>query len=407
MRCLESGKVCAVEVGEGETVLELRHKATEVLRPDTPPVDTEGLPAPAQLLRDTKDAKKVKLGENTTLVCDTGLCSGDTLLAEFICEPDIVEGEWRRDVSYRNFGKAFALSPCRTWCVFVEGDTEGWYGGAGHLLKLDLVRGITRTVTTRAVTCIALTSLHIVCAFAEDCSVEWLDSATFKSHRTKQTLAGRVWMLSASENSNHVLASTDKGMLVLGPVSEDAVPGRTYLAVLSPCGGWVATSCNSYGIMRFGETRRPPSVLWDMKSVVLNIPFKAPLFSPDSRLLAVYYSKELRVYGTARRNLVRKFRHAPPMDEDNDYIVHITFSACSRYIFSSTRSSVVRWDVLLSEGQRVDTNTIVFAVSSDMQFSVCISMDLTDKRLLIEKVKMAPNSVVRVPRKPFEGCACC
>ena len=392
MRCLESGKVCAVEVGEGETVLELRHKATEVLLPDTPPVDTEGLPAPAQLLRDTKDANKVKLGENTTLVRDTGLCSGDTLLAEFTGEPDIVEGEWRRDVQHSNYGKAFTLSPCRTWCAFVDGDT-------GHLLKVDLVRGTTTTVTTRRVSCIALTSLHIVCAFAEDSSVEWLDSTTFTSLRTVQTQAFLVRALSASESSNHVLAATDKGMLMLGPVScEDAVRGTTYLAVLSPCGGWVATSYSSYGIMRFGERSRRPSVLWDRKSLIFNV----PLFSPDSRLLAVYFDKELRVFDTERRDLVRKFRHPSS-------ILHFTWSACSRYIFSSTSSEVVlRWDVLVGERQRVDTRSIVLAVSTDMLFSVCrLTEQHGEWRLLIEKVKMVPNTVARVPREPLEGCACC
>ena len=402
MTCVLSGNVHIVEVEEGATVLDVRERVGEVLQ----------LGALPQLWQQGGEGR-VLLGGDGDAVSGTGLCSGDTLLAERTEVPHIedVSASWN---SPQNLGyceeRIVALSPGGRYCLKHRNPA------GSELVLRDLIAG-TSTIVARLAphevpTAVAMISEQHF-AYLTDTSVHIMSR-----ERTEEQVSftpaldccGKLLSMTGAPERVVVGCQCSVRVLSLEGVCLARAEVPAFRVTVSPCARWVA--CLNTGLQLLDLetlslvklfTVPEQSGPWSLQS--------APAFSPCSGLVALSHSDEVYVCSVEDGQIRHRF-------SGTHY--GASFSTCGGYVLSSDScEGLKRYNLAtgISDVIHKEKWTIYwFVVSRNMKTVVYSDVNELFVRTIVSP-ESAPTSVpTSVPTSERQhpqsqsrdkGCQCC
>ena len=318
MTCVLSGNVHIVEVEEGATVLDVRERVGEVLQ----------LGALPQLWQQGGEGR-VLLGGDGDAVSGTGLCSGDTLLAEVrtkVPRIEDVSASWKspQDLGYCEDHLA-ALSPGGRYCLKYYN-----FNDPGKLIQKDLVTG-TSTIVARLAphevpTAVAMISEQHF-AYLTDTSVHIMST-----ERTEEQVSftpaldccGRLLSMTGAPERVVVGCRCSVRVFSLEGVCLAHAEVPAFHVTVSPCARWVACLHNGLKLLDL-ETLSLVKVFAVPVMNVSGVRKYAPAFSPCSGLVAHSYSDVVYVCSVEDGQIRHRF-------SGTHYAV--SFSTCGGYVLS-------------------------------------------------------------------------
>ena len=414
MTCVLSGNVHIVEVEEGATVLDVRERVGEVLQ----------LGALPQLWQQGGEGR-VLLGGDGDAVSGTGLCSGDTLLAEVRTEVshiDDVSASWK---SPRYLGyckdRIVALSPGGRYCLKYEKLSEG------KLIQTDLVTGTPTTVAHLAphevATAVAMISEQHF-AYLTDTSVHIMSTESTEeqvSFTPALDCCGKLLSMTGAPERVVVGCQCSVRVFSLEGVCLARAEVPACHVTVSPCARWVA--CLNTGLQLLDlETLFLVKVFTVPEQSGNRVLQSAPAFSPCSGLVALSHGSVVYVCSVEDGQIRHRF------SGQKKFVSHISFSMCGGYVLSCDgEESLRRWnlatricDIILKERWGI----YWFAVSRSMKTAVCVDLSQLFVRTLVSPLR-PPRSVPAPPAPPApsasqtqqqrrpqsqsrdKGCQCC
>ena len=400
MTCVLSGNVHIVEVEEGATVLDVRERVGEVLQ----------LGALPQLWQQGGEGR-VLLGGDGDAVSGTGLCSGDTLLAEVRTEVPHIEVPTIEDVSAswkspQDLGSCeghlVALSPGGRYCLKYYN-----FNDSGKLIQKDLVTG-TSTIVARLAphdvpTAVAMISdQHF--AYLTDTSVHIMSTESTEeqvSFTPALDCCGKLLSMTGAPERVVVGCRCSVRVLSLEGVCLARAEVPAFRVTVSPCARWVA--CLNTGLQLLDlETLSLVKVFtvpeqsgpWSLQS--------APAFSPCSGLVALSPSDEVYVCSVEDGQIRHRF-------SGTHYAA--SFSTCGGYVLSYECEGLKRYNLVtgISEMIHKEKWTIYwFVVSRNMKTVV-----YSDVNELFVRTICFPQSTPTSQRQLTQsqsrdkGCQCC
>ena len=319
-----------LEIGEAELVKGLHEKYLGSLAtPDTktpPPFDLFW-PDGSVFLFDDED-----------LVSTTGLCSGDLLIAEptpqeTTASPTTPAGPsvWTAATYPIRFGRT-ALSPCGHRLA---------HGSAFYSEGLSVTHLATSSTSTvissGKIQTMALLSDHLAYSLRGSTTLQILDASYDLAYDLQ--CGSRVRSVAATPDEKHIVVGCEGDLQVFSVATGECVrrmSGEVWEAGISPCGRWIATRLAVYSFGELEEVFRIGAGPRDRSS------YCVPAFSPCSNFVAVPgKGNSVAVFAAeANGQLLHTFT------SHTDTISSLSFSECSRYVFSSSWDrKVLRWDL--------------------------------------------------------------
>ena len=410
MTCVLSGDVHIVEVEEGATVLDVRERVGEVLQVGALP----------QVWRQGGEGR-VLLGGDGDAVSGTGLCSGDTLLAEVRMEvPHIedVSASWK---SPQNLGlctgRLVCLSPGGRCCLHFD-DPEG-----SRLILTDLVAGTSTTVARLAphdvATAVAMISEQHF-AYLTDTSVHIMSTeSTEEQVSIFPALDCCGELLSMTGAPERVVVGCQCSVRVFsleGVCLARADVPACYVTV-SPCARWVACSLTSLQLLDL-QTLSLVKVFTIPKLSGGRALQCAPAFSPCSGWVAISSQKVVYVCSTEDGPIRHRCEH-------DKFVSQVSFSMCGGYMFSCNKEGLYRWnldtgkgDLIYDRGQQWGVHWCV--VSCSMKTAVFTDINELFVRTIAPSSESTPEGASvsasvsqrqqrRHPQSQSrdKGCQCC
>ena len=408
MTCVLSGNVHIVEVEEAATVLDVRERVGEVLQ----------LGALPQLWQQGGEGR-VLLGGDGDAVSGTGLCSGDTLLAEVRTEvPHIedVSASWK---SPQNLGdcekRIVALSSGRRYCLRFD-KTAG-----DKIIQTDLVTGTSTTITRLApddvATAVAMISEQHF-AYLTDTSVHIMSTESTEeqvSFTPALDCCGKLLSMTGAPERVVVGCQCSVRVFSLEGVCLARAEVPACHVTVSPCARWVA--CLHTGLQLLDlETLSLVKVFTVPEQSGRRVLQCAPAFSPCSGLVALSHRSVVFVCSVEDGQIRHRF------SGQEQFVSHISFSMCGGYVLSCDgEESLRRWN--LATGicdiiHRERWGIYWFAVSRSMRTVVCVDVNECFVRSLASPLSpprsaAAPSaSQTQQQRRPQsqsrdKGCQCC
>ena len=388
--CVLSGNVHIVEVEEGATVLDVRERVGEVLQ----------LGALPQLWQQGGEGR-VLLGGDGDAVSGTGLCSGDTLLAEVRTEvPDIedVSASWK---SPQHLGDCknhiVALSPGRRYCLYFNNSA------GGELIQTNLVTGTSTTVARLAphivATAVAMISEQHF-AYLTDTSVHIMSTESTEeqvSFTPALDCCGKLLSMTGAPERVVVGCQCSVRVFSLEGVCLARAEVPACHVTVSPCARWVA--CLNTGLQLLDlETLSLVKVFTVPEQSVRCFLQCAPAFSPCSGLGALSHGSVVFVCSVEDGQIRHRF------SGHERSVSYISFSMCGGYVLACDgEESLRRWS--LATGicdiiHNANWGIFWFAVSRSMKTVVCADLD----EVFVRTCKK-PRSVPAAPKD--KGCQCC
>ena len=404
MTCVLSGNVHIVEVEEGATVLDVRERVGEVLQ----------LGALPQLWQQGGEGR-VLLGGDGDAVSGTGLCSGDTLLAEVRTEVPHIEdisASWK---SPQNLGyckqRIVALSPGGRYCLYFK------HRAGKELIQTDLVTGTSTTIARLAphivATAVAMISEQHF-AYLTDTSVHIMSTESTEeqvSFTPALDCCGKLLSMTGAPERVVVGCQCSVRVFSLEGVCLARAEVPAFHVTVSPCARWVACLHTGLQLLDLETlslvkvfTVPEQSVFWSLQP--------APAFSPCSGLVALSHRHVVYVCSVEDGQIRHCFsgHHAT--------VSHIAFSMCGGYVLSCDgEESLRRWSLATGICDIIHNATwgiYWFAVSRNMKTAV-----YADVNELFVKTLGSPRSAPAPPashsqqqRRPQsqsrdKGCQCC
>ena len=404
MTCVLSGNVHIVEVEEGATVLDVRERVGEVLQ----------LGALPQLWQQGGEGR-VLLGGDGDAVSGTGLCSGDTLLAEVRTEvPHIedVSASWKSPQHLGDYEKRIvALSSGRRYCLRFD-KTAG-----DKIIQTDLVTGTSTTVARLAphivATAVAMISEQHF-AYLTDTSVHIMSTESTEeqvSFTPALDCCGKLLSMTGAPERVVVGCRCSVRVFSLEGVCLARAEVPACHVTVSPCARWVA--CLHTGLQLLDlETLSLVKVFTVPVQSVLWFLQPAPAFSPCSGLVALSHGSVVFVCSVEDGQI----RHRLSGHERS--VSYISFSMCGGYVLSCDRGeSLRRWNLATGICDIIHNETwgiYWFAVSRSMKTAVCAGVcDISVRTLASPRSAPAPSaSQTQQQRRPQsqsrdKGCQCC
>ena len=403
MTCVLSGNVHIVEVEEGATVLDVRERVGEVLQ----------LGALPQLWQQGGEGR-VLLGGDGDAVSGTGLCSGDTLLAEVRTEVPHIEVPTIEDVSAswkspQNLGfckkRVVALSPGGRYCLkyYNFSDPAG-----GRLIQTDLVTGTSTTVARLALhevpTAVAMISEQHF-AYLTDTSVHIMSTESTEeqvSFTPALDCCGKLLSMTGAPERVVVGCRCSVRVFSLEGVCLARAEVPAFRVTVSPCARWVA--CLNTGLQLLDlETLSLVKVFAVPVMGVNRILQPAPAFSPCSGLVARSYSDEVYVCSVEDGQIRHRF-------SGTHY--GASFSTCGGYVLSYEEcEGLKRYNLATGRDDMIHREkwTIYwFVVSRNMKTVVYSDVNELFVRTICFP-ESTPTSERQHPQSQSrdKGCQCC
>ena len=403
MTCVLSGNVHIVEVEEGATVLDVRERVGEVLQ----------LGALPQLWQQGGEGR-VLLGGDGDAVSGTGLCSGDTLLAEVRTEvPHIedVSASWKSP-QYPGYCKKriVALSPGGRYCLYFNN------AAGGELIQTDLVTGTSTTIARLAphivATAVAMISEQHF-AYLTDTSVHIMSTESTEeqvSFTPALDCCGKLLSMTGAPERVVVGCQCSVRVFSLVGVCLARAEVPACHVTVSPCARWVA--CLHTGLQLLDLETLSLVKVFTVPTRDSRILQSAPAFSPCSGLVALSDGTVVCVCSVEDGQIRHRF------SGNERSASHIAFSMCGGYVLSGDRAGRLRrW--ILATGicdiiHNAEWGIYWFAVSRSMKTVV-----YADVNELFVKTLGSPRSAPAPPashsqqqRRPQsqsrdKGCQCC
>ena len=405
MTCVLSGNVHIVEVEEGATVLDVRERVGEVLQ----------LGALPQVWRQGGEGR-VLLGDDGDAVSGTGLCSGDTLLAEVkrgaLQVYMDVSASWKSPQNLGRTSRIACLCPGGRYCLNSETP------GGGDLIRTDLVTGTSTTVARLApevvATAVAMMSEQHF-AYLTNTSVHIMSTESTEeqvSFTPALECCGELLSMTGAPESVVVGCECSVRVFSLEGVCLAHAEVPACHVTVSPCARWVA--CLHTGLQ-----------LRDLETLSLVKEFSvpelsgcralqsAPAFSPCSEMLALSYQGGMDVFSVEDGER----RHSCSRHEDYD--THISFSMCGGYVLSCDGEENLRsWNLATGKSDiihRERWGVYWFAVSRSMKAAIFVDVNELFVRTLGSPASApvpAPTPQRQQRRRPQsqakeKGCQCC
>ena len=395
---LTTGEKRVVEVGERETVGELRGRVAVLL----------AVKGTSEVHLHLQDGVRTLLGEDSTPIRGTALCDGDSLWAEVTARNVNAEAQWPHP-QYAVGGKHLAVSPCGRYAVSTYLLFTGIY-------LTDLGTAENTLVIPECAQALAVSSEYIAYTEPTHASQVHLLGRHHGLHPRVHTLrCGVVNTISLTSDGLHVVVGCETGLYVFSAVSGeclDRMDGVNVRATVSRCNRWVATHTGVYEITglncvcAFGCGRPNGDVV----------------FSPGSGYVALADSISFYVFATDSGE--RVFRKM--IQPSSAPLIFLALSPCATYLFSGSQDGVRRWD--LATGQPTlllrpeETKQIyTYALSEDMQtvlvgyrstlntYPLCPVPENDDFGLADLEVVAGDTPPPRPPRKVKKRgcCSCC
>ena len=370
--CLTTSESCNVDINMDCTVAQLRRHAKQSLRP------TAGASVEATLYRSLYGGREEFVNDKA-LVFDV-IYSGDTVLVSFE-----LSSKWASPASY----------PCRSLASDLCGNWIG-FGVAGvGILNLENGEQInfdsTSFVRDR---CLVLTTTHIV--FSSNTALIFVNRKTGKP-TTRIPHNMDVQMLSAMPNGKEVAVGTKNQISIYSNAGEffrelDCC-GESF--AVSPCGAMIFQNNNPDMLIVDPQTGDGLVRLRMTHHRSLNL---KPQFSPNSKFILCSTEGEdrVRVGNTSTGELVCAIARG------SSTIHAACFSACSRYLFTSTEF-VFQWDT--HNGRcvskiPVENNSLVrFLAASEDGKKLVVSGNAVNVIVIPEKFQGMGGQVVEKKKK--------
>ena len=415
MTCVLSGNVHIVEVEEGATVLGVRERVGEVLQ----------LGALPQLWQQGGEGR-VLLGGDGDAVSGTGLCSGDTLLAEVRTEvPHIedVSASWKSPQYLGDCKKRIvALSPGGRYCLYFN-NSEG-----GGLIQKDLVTGTPTTIVARLAPHEVATAVAMISeqhfAYLTDTSVHIMSTESTEeqvSFTPALDCCGKLLSMTGAPERVVVGCQCSVRVFSLVGVCLARAEVPACHVTVSPCARWVA--CLNTGLQ-----------LLDLETLslvkVFTVPVEsgsrvlqcAPAFSPCSGLVALSHGHVVFVCSVEDGQIRHRF------SGQERSVSHISFSMCGGYVlYCDGDRRLLRWNFVTGICDIIHNaywGIFWFAVSRSMKTVVCVHVSDISVRTLASN--LSPPRSVPAPSAPSapsasqtqqqrrpqsqsrdKGCQCC
>ena len=408
--CVLSGNVHIVEVEEGATVLDVRERVGEVLQ----------LGALPQLWQQGGEGR-VLLGGDGDAVSGTGLCSGDTLLAEVRTEvPHIedVSASWKSPQYLGDCKKRIvSLSPGGRYCLYFNNSV------GGELIQTNLVTDTSTTVARLAphkvATAVAMISEQHF-AYLTDTSVHIMSTESTEeqvSFTPALDCCGKLLSMTGAPERVVVGCQCSVRVFSLEGVCLARAEVPACHVTVSPCARWVA--CLNTGLQ-----------LLDLETLslvkVFTVPVQsgsrvlqcAPAFSPCSGLVALSHGTVVCICSVEDEQIRHRF------SGHDVTLSHISFSMCGGYVLSCDGDRRLRrWSLatgICDIMHNANYGIFWFAVSRSMKTVV-----YADVNELFVKTLAFPRRIPTPPAPPppsasqtqqrrrpqsqsrDKGCQCC